>query len=200
MSFYRSIMCQYFDVILRVTIIALAICAASAQAPCSLTDQNACTPIQTCYGANETTNGTCGTKGLFAPFRFVEEGLSSIVTVVAGSFAASGGIGGGGMLVPIYLLLLKAGDSAIPLSTVTVFGAAIANFVVIVRKRHPKADRPLIDYSSVTMFGLPSLPGSILGALLYIVLPFWLVTIFLIILLSFSSYRTLRKVENIVKA
>jgi hypothetical protein len=56
--------------------------------------------------------------------------------------AAGGGIGGGGMLVPIYILVLGfLPKHAIPLSNVTVFGGAIANTWFNVKKRHPSADR-----------------------------------------------------------
>lgn len=56
--------------------------------------------------------------------------------------ASGGGIGGGGMLVPIYILVLGfLPKHAIPLSNVTVFGGAIANTWSNVRKRHPCADR-----------------------------------------------------------
>jgi hypothetical protein len=56
--------------------------------------------------------------------------------------AAGGGIGGGGMLVPIYILVLGfLPKHAIPLSNVTVFGGAIANTWFNVGRRHPSADR-----------------------------------------------------------
>ena len=56
--------------------------------------------------------------------------------------ASGGGIGGGGMLVPIYILVMGfLPKHAIPLSNVTVFGGAVANTIINVRKRHPDADR-----------------------------------------------------------
>ena len=58
--------------------------------------------------------------------------------------AAGGGIGGGGVLVPIYILVMRFSPKhAIPLSNITVFGGAVANTILNVRKRHPLADRPL---------------------------------------------------------
>ena len=56
--------------------------------------------------------------------------------------ASGGGIGGGGMLVPIYILVLGfLPKHAIPLSNVTVFGGAVANTWWNVKRRHPSADR-----------------------------------------------------------
>lgn len=56
--------------------------------------------------------------------------------------ASGGGIGGGGMLVPIYILVLGfLPKHAIPLSNISVFGGAIANTWINVGRRHPRADR-----------------------------------------------------------
>ena len=64
--------------------------------------------------------------------------------------AAGGGIGGGGMLVPIYILIFGFSPKhAIPLSNITVFGGAIANTLLNSRKRHPLADRPLVDWDLI---------------------------------------------------
>jgi hypothetical protein len=70
-----------------------------------------------------------------------------LFVVIGLMIVARGGIGGGGMLVPIYMLVMGfAPKQAIPLSNVTIVGGAIANTFLNVRKRHPLADRPLIDY------------------------------------------------------
>lgn len=56
--------------------------------------------------------------------------------------ASGGGIGGGGMLVPIYILVMGfLPKHAIPLSNVTVFGGAVANTWWNGGRRHPAADR-----------------------------------------------------------
>jgi uncharacterized membrane protein YfcA len=59
--------------------------------------------------------------------------------------ASAGGIGGGGILVPIFLLVLRWRPSyAIPLSNITICAGGIMNTIVNWGKRHPKANRPLI--------------------------------------------------------
>jgi hypothetical protein len=46
--------------------------------------------------------------------------------------AAGGGIGGGGILVPIYILVMGFSPKhAIPLSNITVFGGAMAKYVCV---------------------------------------------------------------------
>jgi len=60
--------------------------------------------------------------------------------------AAGGGIGGGGVLVPTYIFVLGfQPEIAIPLSNATILGASLANCILNVNKRHPLANRPLID-------------------------------------------------------
>ena len=64
--------------------------------------------------------------------------------------AAGGGIGGGGILVPIYILVMGfSPKNAIPLSNVTVFGGAVANTYLNSKKRHPLADRPMVDWDLI---------------------------------------------------
>lgn len=64
--------------------------------------------------------------------------------------AAAGGIGGGGILVPLYILVLGFDPKhAIPLSNITIFGGAITNTVLNLSKRHPNADRPLVDWDLI---------------------------------------------------
>ncbi|KAL7474669.1 hypothetical protein ACHAW6_000632, partial [Cyclotella cf. meneghiniana] len=105
-----------------------------------------------------------------------------------------GGIGGGGMLVPIYILVMGIlPKHAIPLSNVTVFGGAVANTVINVKKRHPGADRPLIDWDLILVMEPPTLFGALLGANLNKVLSETVIVVMLVILLSFTAYGTFKK-------
>jgi hypothetical protein len=59
-----------------------------------------------------------------------------IFTALGLMIAAGGGIGGGGILVPIFILVMGFNPKyAIPLSNVTIFGGSIMNMVMNVRKR-----------------------------------------------------------------
>jgi len=108
--------------------------------------------------------------------------------------AAGGGIGGGGLLVPIYILVLQfPAKSAIPLSNVTVFGGAVANTILNVRKRHPLADRPLIDWNIIMIMEPLTILGSLFGANLNKLLPEKAIVVLLVILLSLTAYKTLKK-------
>ena len=75
---------------------------------------------------------------------------------------------------------------AIPLSNVTVFGGAIANTTRNSRKRHPNADRPLIDWDVVLAMEPPTLAGALIGANLNRILPG---NLNMVCVFSFSQYR-----------
>ncbi len=107
--------------------------------------------------------------------------------------AAAGGVGGGGILVPIYSTAWHFPTKlAIPLSNITILGGALANFLLNVTRRHPEPNihRPLIDFDLVLMMEPTTMLGSMLGAMLNKLLPAWLLSIALVVLLSVTSYRT----------
>jgi uncharacterized membrane protein YfcA len=114
--------------------------------------------------------------------------------------AAGGGIGGGGILVPIYILILGfMPKHAIPLSNVTVFGGAIANTIHNVRQRHPNADRPLIDWDLILVMEPSTLAGALIGANLNKVLSETVIAVMLVLLLTFTAYTTLKKAMKLYK-
>ncbi|KAL3763512.1 hypothetical protein ACHAWU_009196 [Discostella pseudostelligera] len=115
--------------------------------------------------------------------------------------AAGGGIGGGGVLVPIYILVMKFSPKhAIPLSNITILGGALANTVLNVPKRHPLADRPLVDWDLILVMEPPAIAGALVGAVLNKVLPEGVVMISLVVLLSYTAYETLKKAVRMYRA
>jgi len=134
----------------------------------------------------------CKQKDLFPPTW--RDWTATVLCFVGGALAASSGIGGGGIYVPV--LILVAGYSpqfAVPISTVMIFGASIANVALLAPKKHPSADRPLIDYAACLILQPIILCGTTMGVLLNVVLPNWLLVILLFVLLLVSSYRSFVK-------
>jgi len=114
--------------------------------------------------------------------------------------AAGGGIGGGGILVPIYILVMGFSPKhAIPLSNITVFGGACANTFLNAKKRHPHADRPLVDWDLILVMEPLTIAGALMGAFLNKLLPEELLTFLLVALLSFTAYNTLKKAMKMYK-
>ncbi len=114
--------------------------------------------------------------------------------VIGLMIAAGGGIGGGGILVPIYILVMGfTPKHAIPLSNVTVFGGALANTVLNVKKRHPLADRPLVDWDLILIMEPLTIAGALIGAFLNKLLKEEVLAVMLVLLLSSTAYNTLKK-------
>lgn len=114
--------------------------------------------------------------------------------------AAGGGIGGGGILVPIYILVFGFSPKhAIPLSNVTVFGGAVANTFLNTRKRHPLADRPLVDWDLILVMEPLTIAGALIGAFLNKLLPETFLVVMLVALLSVTAYKTLGKAVKMYK-
>lgn len=108
-----------------------------------------------------------------------------LVLIFGGAIAAGGGIGGGGVFVPVLILLGGFDTShAVPLSNLLIGGASIANYIQLFRKKHPFANRPLIDYDLAMLLQPLSLAGTILGVLLNQIFPSWLILALLVITLG----------------
>jgi Sulfite exporter TauE/SafE len=88
--------------------------------------------------------------------------IGSFLVAVSLMIAASGGIGGGGILVPLLIMVFGFHPKyAIPLCNSTVFGSSITNVFLNVSKRHPEADRPLIDWDLVLLMEPLTIAGAV---------------------------------------
>jgi len=110
------------------------------------------------------------------------------------TIAAGGGIGGGGVLVPTYIFILGFEPKfAIPLSNCTILGSSISNLILNVNKRHDYADRPLIDWDIMLMMEPLTVAGALVGTFVNVISPPWLITIMLVLLLTATAIKTLKK-------
>lgn len=128
------------------------------------------------------------------PF-FDEQQAYVSVLVFFGAFVCSGGgIGGGGVFVPSFLLGLGlSAHWALPLSQATIFGVGLGSATFLLPRRHPTLDRRLIDMNLAALLEPATLLGTIPGVLLNVVFPALVITILLVVLLSFTAYTTLKK-------
>ncbi|KAI9908255.1 hypothetical protein PsorP6_004412 [Peronosclerospora sorghi] len=142
-------------------------------------------------------SGICTADALFPLAR--EEIAGSIGAFLATVLAAGSGLGGGGLLVPLYVLLMRMPSrEAVPLSKATIFGGSIASFLLNVRKRHPLLrSRPLIDYETILLLEPMTLAGTIIGVNMNAVFPEWLIVICIVILLTKTAFRTYNKGKKI---
>jgi len=67
----------------------------------------------------------------------------------------------------------------------------VANFLQMVRKKQPNRNKPLIDYNLAMLLQPLSLFGTIVGVMLNIIFPSWLLLLLLVIVLFITMQRTI---------
>ncbi|TMW68607.1 hypothetical protein Poli38472_006075 [Pythium oligandrum] len=140
-----------------------------------------------------TLDPGAATVDAFAKFE-QHETIGMVLAGVVVFIAAGGGTGGGGVLNPVYIFLMQLDTKvAIPLSSITIVGGAIANFLLNIRKSRRNSNEPLIDWDLVLVMQPMLLLGANFGTFLNSILPSWLLCVLLVILLIFTGKKTLEK-------
>merc|ERR1711988_765270 len=117
--------------------------------------------------------------------------IGFLLIFLMGAIAAGGGIGGGGIFVPILILVMGfAIKGAIPLSSICILGGSIFHVVRNFHRRHPTADRPLIDWTFIALMQPMLTGGAVIGGFLNKIIPGWVLAIKLVIILGFTAHRT----------
>lgn len=75
----------------------------------------------------------------------------------------------------------------------TICFCAIVNFVWNAPAKHPTADRPLIDWDLILVMEPLTIAGALVGSLLNVLLPSYIVTILLVLVLSLTAFRSIQK-------
>ena len=120
--------------------------------------------------------------------------IGTFLVIIGLIISASGGIGGGGILVPLLILVFQfRSKDAIPLSNFTIFGGSISNLILNIPKRHPDVDRPLVDWNLITIMQPSTLAGAIIGTYFGKLFPDWILSLSLVVILAYTSMRTLEK-------
>ena len=123
------------------------------------------------------------------------DGLGTFVIFLGGVLAGMSGIGGGGLNVPLLMLIMnfEVWEEAVPLSHMIVFGNAIAQNIVNLQRKHPlMPNRPLVDFSAPLLLLPAQLGGNSLGVLIGPSFPGTIMTILASILLTLAGAKTLR--------
>jgi len=120
--------------------------------------------------------------------------LGLLGVALALAISAPAGVGGGGIVLPIYMLVFKfTTTQAVSLTSVTVLGGALANACYLIPKRHPSCNSPLIDWNAVLLFEPAIIGGVVIGTFVNKILPGWALILGLAFTLSYVSYRTVSK-------
>eukprot|EP00201_Polytomella_parva_P022522 CAMPEP_0175043056 /NCGR_PEP_ID=MMETSP0052_2-20121109/2947_1 /TAXON_ID=51329 ORGANISM="Polytomella parva, Strain SAG 63-3" /NCGR_SAMPLE_ID=MMETSP0052_2 /ASSEMBLY_ACC=CAM_ASM_000194 /LENGTH=582 /DNA_ID=CAMNT_0016306017 /DNA_START=154 /DNA_END=1902 /DNA_ORIENTATION=- len=120
--------------------------------------------------------------------------LMLFVTSLASFLAAGAGIGGGGILLPIFAILGGYGTrAAVALTNVTVFGGSLGNLCCNFGRRHPKHDGSLIDWDIIVMMEPSTMIGAIVGSYLNAIFPTFLTNVLLALLLTFVNWTLVKR-------
>jgi uncharacterized membrane protein YfcA len=141
---------------------------------------------------NNCYQGKCVHKFIF-PITFPE--IIGLMFILVGSaLSNAGGIGGGGLLIPILLLMLKFyTHEAIPISKLMIFTGAVTSFILGFRLRHPTRNSITIDYNIPLLIVPMLLFGTMVGVTLNKVTPPWIILISLTMVLVINTYKTFKK-------
>ncbi|KAL3522088.1 hypothetical protein ACH5RR_014922 [Cinchona calisaya] len=120
--------------------------------------------------------------------------VAGALSFVAASISSAGGIGGGGLFIPI--LTIVAGFDLKTASSFTAFmvtGVTIANvaFNVLIKSRR-NGGKTMIDYDIALLSEPCMLVGVSIGVIFNIMLPDWLITIIFAVFLAWSTFKTFK--------
>ena len=133
--------------------------------------------------------GACSRRGRSAP-----RGIGLLVLPPLLAFANVGGVGGGGLIIPITMALYQfPTKEAIAISGFTIFAGAVMRFFYQVSDKHPNKKATIIDYGIVIVMMPMVLVGSFVGVLVNIYLPATVLSIILTLLLLGLALQSLSK-------
>jgi uncharacterized membrane protein YfcA len=121
--------------------------------------------------------------------------ICTILVIFTAMLSAAAGMGGGGVYVPLMLLLLGfSTKEAVPLSQAMIVGGAVINVIMFCGERHPKfPNRSKIDYGVVMMLNPGLAAGVTIGVMINIITPQWLIVITLIVTLVLALQKSWTK-------
>ncbi|TKY53029.1 integral to membrane [Spatholobus suberectus] len=120
--------------------------------------------------------------------------LATVIGFLGSACGTVGGVGGGGIFVPMLNLLLGFDTkSAAALSKCMIMGASTSSVWYNVRVPHPTKEVPILDYDLTLLFQPMLMLGITVGVALSVVFPYWLITVLIIILFIGTSSRSFFK-------
>ncbi|KAK9921123.1 hypothetical protein M0R45_029649 [Rubus argutus] len=120
--------------------------------------------------------------------------LATVIGFLGSACGSVGGIGGGGIFVPMLTLIVGFDTkSAAAISKCMIMGASASSVWYNLRVPHPTKQVPIIDYDLALLFQPMLMLGITIGVALSVVFPYWLITVLIIILFLSTSSRSAYK-------
>ncbi|KAG2389969.1 Sulfite exporter TauE/SafE family protein [Vigna angularis] len=106
--------------------------------------------------------------------------VGTLIGILGAAFGSVGGVGGGGIFVPMLILILGFDPKS---------AVSISKFFFCLKQKHPTLDEPVIDYDLMLLIQPPLMLGISIGVILSVIFADWMVTVLLIILCLVTSIR-----------
>ncbi|PKI67839.1 hypothetical protein CRG98_011738 [Punica granatum] len=120
--------------------------------------------------------------------------VGSIIGFLGAAFGSVGGVGGGGIFVPMLNLIIGFdAKSSTAISKCMIMGAAASTVYYNLNLRHPTLDLPIIDYDLALLFQPMLVLGISIGVAFNVVFADWMITVLLIILFLVTSTKAFMK-------
>ncbi|XP_044484999.1 sulfite exporter TauE/SafE family protein 3-like isoform X2 [Mangifera indica] len=120
--------------------------------------------------------------------------VGTIVAFFGAAFGSVGGVGGGGIFVPMLTLIIGFdAKSSTAISKFMITGAAGATVYYNLKLRHPTLDMPIIDYDLALLFQPMLVLGISIGVAFNVIFADWMITVLLIILFLGTSTKAFFK-------
>ncbi|XP_015898554.3 sulfite exporter TauE/SafE family protein 4 [Ziziphus jujuba] len=126
--------------------------------------------------------------------------LATIIGFLGSACGTVGGVGGGGIFVPMLTLIVGFDTkSAAAISKCMIMGASVSSVWYNLRVPHPTKQVPILDYDLALLFQPMLMLGITVGVALSVVFPYWLITVLIIILFLGTSSRSFYKATEMWK-
>ncbi|KAK4838729.1 hypothetical protein QYF36_015982 [Acer negundo] len=120
--------------------------------------------------------------------------VGSIIAFFGAACGSVGGVGGGGVFVPMLTLIIGFdAKSSTALSKCMITGTAIATVFYNLRQRHPTLELPVIDYDLALLMQPMLVLGISIGVAFNVIFADWMITVLLIILFIVMSTKSFFK-------
>ncbi|TKY58279.1 integral to membrane [Spatholobus suberectus] len=126
--------------------------------------------------------------------------VGSIIGFFGAAFGSVGGVGGGGIFVPMLSLVVGFdAKSSTAISKCMIMGAALSTVYYNLNLRHPTLDLPIIDYDLALLIQPMLMLGISIGVVFNVVVADWMVTMLLLVLFLGTSTKAFFKGVEIWK-
>ncbi|XP_039120989.1 sulfite exporter TauE/SafE family protein 3-like isoform X2 [Dioscorea cayenensis subsp. rotundata] len=120
--------------------------------------------------------------------------VGSVVGFFGAAFGSVGGVGGGGIFVPMLSLIVGFDPkTSTAISKCMIMGAAGSTVYYNLKLRHPTLDMPIIDYDLALLLQPMLMLGISIGVAFNVIFADWMVTVLLIILFIGTSTKAFKK-------